>query len=56
MYISRVSNAQLRRARPHACQRGLDFLLEAGDQFVVAVDQHLLGFDFGDDGLVGGRM
>jgi|GEM_PF-5885595 len=40
---------------PHAGQRGPDFLLEAGDQFAVGVDQRLLGFDFGDDGLLGGE-
>ena len=30
-------------------------LLEAGDQLVVGVDQRLLGFDLGDDGLLGGE-
>jgi len=29
-------------------------LLEAGDQFAVGGDQGLLGFDFGDDGLLRG--
>ena len=34
---------------------GLDLLLEAGDQFAVGGDQRLLGFDLGDDGLLGGE-
>lgn len=34
---------------------GLNLLLEAGDQFAVAVDQGLLGFDFSDDSLLGGE-
>ena len=33
----------------HAGQRGLDFFLEAGDQFAVGGDEGLLGFDFGED-------
>jgi hypothetical protein len=32
----------------------LDLLLEAGDQFAVGGHQCLLGFDLGDDGLLGG--
>jgi len=38
---------------PHAGEGGLDFLLETGDQFAVRGDQRLLGFDLGDDGLLG---
>ena len=33
----------------------MDFFLEAGDEFAVGGDQGLLGFDFGDDGLLGGE-
>ena len=36
---------------PDAGEDGLELLLEAGDQLVVGVDQRLLGFDLGDDGL-----
>ena len=36
---------------PDAGEGGLDFLLEAGDQFAVGGDQRLLGFELGDDGL-----
>lgn len=32
---------------PDPRQGGLDFLLEAGDQFLVGSDKHLLGFDLG---------
>ena len=35
---------------------GLNFLLEALDQFAVGGDQRLLGLDLGDDGLLGGRV
>ena len=49
----------LRRGRllfaPDAGEGGLDLLLEAGDQFAVGGDQRLLGFDLGDDGLLGGE-
>ena len=38
---------------PDAGERGLDLLLEAGDQFAISGDQRLLGFDLGDDGLLG---
>lgn len=40
---------------PDAGERGLDFSLEAGNQFAVGGDQCLLGFDLGDDGLLHGR-
>ena len=30
-------------------------MLEAGDQFAVGGDQRLLGFDLGNDGLLGGE-
>ena len=40
---------------PDAGDGGLDFLLEAGDQFAVGGDQRLLGFYLGDDGLLGGE-
>jgi hypothetical protein len=43
------------RVAPNAGEGGLDFLLEAGDQFAVGGDQRLLGFDLGDDGLLGGE-
>ena len=49
---SGITRSPALRLAPHAGQRGLDFLLEAGDQFAVAVDERLLGFDFGDDGLL----
>ena len=39
---------------PDAGEGCLDLLLEAGDQFAVGGDQSLLGFDFGDDGLLRG--
>ena len=56
MFIVLVSSVRLRRSlAPNAGQRGLDFLLEAGDQFAVAVDEHLLGFDFADYGLLRGE-
>lgn len=49
----------LRRGRivlaPDSGEGGLDFLLEARDQFAVGVDQRLLGFDLGDDGLLRGE-
>ena len=34
---------------PHAGEGGLNFLLEARNQFAVGGDQCLLGFDLGDD-------
>jgi hypothetical protein len=37
---------------PHAGKRGLNLLLKACDEFAVGGDQCLLGFDFGDDGLL----
>ncbi|MBU6403740.1 MAG: hypothetical protein KGQ84_03395 [Proteobacteria bacterium] len=40
---------------PDAGEGGLDFLLEAGDEFAVGGDQCLLGLDLGDDGLLGGE-
>ena len=40
---------------PDAGEGGLDFFLEAGDQFAVGGDEGLLGFDLGDDGLLGGE-
>ncbi len=40
---------------PDAGEGGLDFLLEAGDQFPVGGDEGLLGFDLGDDLLLGGE-
>ena len=40
---------------PNASERGLNFFLEARNQFAVGGDQCLLGFDFGDDGLLGGE-
>ena len=33
----------------------MDFGFEAGDEFAVGVDEVLLGFDFGDDGLLFGK-
>lgn len=39
---------------PDTGERGLDFLLEAGKQFAVGIDQRLLGFDLDDDGLLRG--
>ena len=52
-----VSAPKRRRGRfaPDAGEGGLDLLLEAGDQFAVGGDQRLLGFDLGDDGLLGGE-
>ncbi len=41
---------------PDARKSGLDFLLEAGDQFAVSGHKRLLGFDLGDDGLLGGGI
>ena len=38
---------------PDAGEGGLDFFLEAGDQLTVGSDKRLLGFDLGDDGLLG---
>ncbi len=40
---------------PNAGEGGLDFLLEAGDQFAVGDHQRLLGFDLGHDGLLRGK-
>lgn len=40
---------------PDAGKGGLDLLLEAGDQFAVGSYERLLGFDFGDDGLLLGE-
>jgi len=40
---------------PNAGEGGLDLFLEASDQFAVGGDQHLLGFDLGDDDLLGGE-
>jgi hypothetical protein len=40
---------------PDPSKGSLDLLLEAGDQFPVGRDQQLLGFDLGDDGLLGGE-
>ena len=40
---------------PHPRQRGLDLVLEAGDQIPVSGDEDLLGFDLGDDLLLGGE-
>ena len=39
---------------PYPRQRGLDLLLEARDQLAVGSHQGLLGFDLGDDVLLGG--
>lgn len=51
-----VCRSRLRHSRlafaPHAGERRLDLLLEAGDQFAVGADQRLLGFDLGHDGLL----
>ncbi len=58
MLRSSRPNARRRRLltlAPDAGERGLDFLLEAGDQFAVGGDQPLLGFDLGDDGLLRGE-
>ena len=38
---------------PDAGEGGLDLALETGDEFAVGGDEGLLGFDFGDDGLLG---
>ncbi len=40
---------------PDAGEGGLDFFLEAGNQFAVGGDQRLFGFDLDDDGLLGGE-
>src|SRR3989338_1441340 len=40
---------------PNTGNGGLDLFFEAFDQFAVCGDQCLLGFDFGDDGLLGGE-
>ncbi len=40
---------------PHAGEGGLDFFLEARNQFPVGGDEGLLGFDLGDDLLLGGE-
>ena len=57
--IDTIHGSCLRRGRlilaPDAGEGGLDLLLEAGDQFAVGGDQRLLGFDLGDDGLLGGK-
>jgi hypothetical protein len=34
---------------PNSGQGGLNFLLKAGNQFVVSGDQNLFGFDLSDD-------
>ena len=52
---ARITRRPSLRLAPHTSQRSLDFLLETSDQFAVAVDQRLLGFDFSDDGLLGGE-
>ena len=57
--IDTIHASSLHRGRlvssPHAGEGGLDLLLKAGDQFAVGGDQHLLGFDLGDDGLLRGE-
>ena len=40
---------------PDAGEGGLDLLLEAGNQFAVGGDEGLLGFEFGNDLLLGGE-
>jgi hypothetical protein len=59
MSIALFPSFHIRRSHlilaPHAGECGLDFLLEAGDQFAVGGDQRLLGFDLGDDGLLCGE-
>ena len=40
---------------PNTFDCGLYLLLEAFDQFAVGVDQCLLGFDLGNDGLLDGK-
>ena len=42
----------IRRFAPNPRQCGLNFFLESGDEFAVCVDERLLGFDFGDNGLL----
>ena len=49
-----IRNSSLPLA-PDAGQRGLNLLLEAGDQFAVGGDQRLLGFDLGYDSLLRGE-
>lgn len=40
---------------PNPIDGGFDLGLEAGDQFAIGIDQRLLGFDFGNDGALGGE-
>ena len=40
---------------PHPCQRLLCLLFEAGYQIFISGHQFLLGFDLGDDGVLGGK-
>lgn len=40
---------------PDTGKRGLDLLLDAGDELAVGVDQRLFGFNLGDDGFLGGE-
>jgi len=40
---------------PDSGQGALNLLFEALHQFPVGIDQRLLGFNFGDDGLLGGK-
>ena len=53
--VRQAHHERLYRLAPDAGEGGLDLLLEAGDQFAVGGDQHLLGFDLGDDGLLRGE-
>jgi hypothetical protein len=40
---------------PEAGKGGLDLFLKADDQVAVSSDKGLLGFNLGDDGLLGGE-
>ena len=57
--IDSIHGSSLPRGRvilaPDAGESGPDLLLETGDQFTVAGDQRLFGFNLGDDGLLGGK-
>ena len=48
-----VNTCRLTVLPPNPPDNRLNLLLEAVDQFAVGLDQSLLGFDFGDDGLLG---
>jgi len=57
--IDTIDVSSLHRSRlvltPDAGEGGLDFRLEAGDQFAIGGHQRLLGFDLGDNDLLRGE-